>query len=279
MRKGIAVVVLLAAVWGATGLFSSEPAAVRTFPDSAANQGVFSVGEKLVYNVRYGFISLGKITVTVTGTEETEEGMRYTAEAEMQSYSGVPFVSLHHIYTSGMSPDFYSHWFKSLERDKSRWLLMRYEFDYDDMQVIVEEGKQEEVEVVDTVDTLAISDYYQDGLSLFFFARGYVTSDRLMTIPTMVNKDVYTTDFTFNGGKTSKKIKAIGYPVEVTEFSGRANFSGIFGLTGAFRGWFSSDEAAIPIEAKLRVIIGNITVELIEWDRPGWNPPRYASND
>ncbi len=275
MGRIFLIAICIIALVTSAAVISSEPDATVTFPQSNGNAHVFKIGEELVYNVRYGFISLGKITVTVTGSKETSNGTLYQATADIASYSGVPFVSLHHIYSSEMTPRFYSMWFESLERNKDEWDVMRFNFDYDRMRVLVEEGLQGNEELT---DTLEIDNYYQDGLSLFYFARGFIGTDENITIPTLVNKDVVTTDFVFNGARTSRKSKGVDYPVDVIELRGRANFSGIFGMTGAFRGWFSNDDAAIPIEAKLRVLIGNVTVELIEWNRPGWNPPGYASN-
>jgi hypothetical protein len=74
--------------------------------------------------------------------------------------------------------------------------------------------------------------------------------------------------------KTSCEIDAVEYPIDTIEFDGRAEFVGIFGLTGGFSGWFSNDEAAIPIVAKMKVILGSVRVELKRWNRPGWVPPR-----
>jgi hypothetical protein len=244
----------------------------------SGNSQVFEIGEQLKYNVRYGFISLGSITVTVYDTVDAYGGVEYLARADIKSYSGVPFVNLHHIYFSRMSSMLFSNHFEGLEKSKNAWLIMRYSFEYDSMRVIIEEGEQSSETRITDVDTLSINGFFQDGLSLLYFARGFVASDLTPTIPTLVNKDIVTTEFRFNEKRTSKKSKAVDYPVDVVEFSGKANFSGIFGMTGAFRGWFSGDIAAIPIEAKLRVLIGNITVELIEWNRPGWIPPRYTND-
>jgi hypothetical protein len=66
----------------------------------------------------------------------------------------------------------------------------------------------------------------------------------------------------------------VDYPVDVVHFDGNMDFVGIFGLTGGFEGWFSNDEARVPILAKMKVLIGSVTVELMKWTRPGWNPPR-----
>jgi hypothetical protein len=44
-------------------------------------------------------------------------------------------------------------------------------------------------------------------------------------------------------------------------------------MTGEFTGWFSDDEAAVPIKGKLNVLLGSVTVELIQWKRDSWSPP------
>jgi hypothetical protein len=275
MRRILISAIVLVLLGTASSPYSGETDIDLLFNGNTGNRKVFEIGEELVYNVRYGFISLGKITVTITGVKETSNGPLYQATADIASYSGVPFVSLHHIYSTEMNPSFYSMWFQSLEKNKDRWDLMRLHFDYDHMKVLVEEGLIGNEELT---DTLEIDNYFQDGLSLFYFARGFIGTDENLTIPTLVNKDVVTTDFIFNGERTSRKSKVVDYPVEVIELTGRANFSGVFGMTGAFRGWFSNDYASIPIEAKLRVLIGNVTVELIEWSRSGWTPPKYAND-
>ena len=45
-------------------------------------------------------------------------------------------------------------------------------------------------------------------------------------------------------------------------------------LKGSFEGWFSDDEARIPIVSKMNVYVGNVVIELVKWKRPGWVPPR-----
>jgi hypothetical protein len=67
--------------------------------------------------------------------------------------------------------------------------------------------------------------------------------------------------------------------VDVVHFEGRADFEGIFGMTGDFEGWFSNDEARVPILAKMKVIIGNIRIELTKWNREGWKPPKFVEQE
>ena len=68
------------------------------------------------------------------------------------------------------------------------------------------------------------------------------------------------------------------YPVDVMKLDGRADFVGVFGLTGGFEGLFSNDVAGIPITARMKVILGSVKVELKSWKRDNWIPPK-ASNE
>jgi hypothetical protein len=96
-----------------------------------------------------------------------------------------------------------------------------------------------------------------------------------MNIPCLVTEQKVNTyiDFT-NQQRQTVTLDAVDYPVDVIGFEGTAEFVGIFGLTGDFEGWFSNDDARIPIVAKMKVIIGSVTLDLVSWNRPGWTPPR-----
>ncbi len=83
-----------------------------------------------------------------------------------------------------------------------------------------------------------------------------------------------TTEIHFQNTYEKKEVDAVNYPVGVVYFDGRADFTGIFGLTGGFEGWFSNDDARIPITAKLKVILGSVRVELTKWKRNAWTPPQ-----
>ena len=75
--------------------------------------------------------------------------------------------------------------------------------------------------------------------------------------------------------RTEAEIDAVDYPVEVVEFDGRMDYEGVYGLTGYFQGWFTNDEARIPIVARMKVILGSVKVQLQKWQRGGWQPPKY----
>ena len=114
---------------------------------------------------------------------------------------------------------------------------------------------------------------------MFYFARGYVKSGQAAVIPTFINGNKGKTYFDFTDKTTDKEIDSITYPIDVIEFEGEADWVGIFGLTGGFRGWFSNDEARVPIVAKMKVIIGSVKVTLQSWKRSGWRPTQYIEKD
>ncbi|MEO8168189.1 MAG: DUF3108 domain-containing protein, partial [bacterium] len=125
-----------------------------------------------------------------------------------------------------------------------------------------------------TYDTLKLSySRFQDGTSILYFARAHAYDLKPTSVATLVRGKAGITNFYFPGERTTETIDAVSHPIKVIQIEGKADFEGIFGLTGDFVGWFSDDAAAIPIKAKMKVILGSITLELKEWKRPGWSPP------
>jgi hypothetical protein len=232
---------------------------------------VLDVGEELVYNVRYGFIDLGQVRIYTLNKVRTATFVGYNGKARIDSYSGVPFVDLHATFESLMDSAIFSRVFLGKTKEDSYWEFSRYTFDYDNNKVILETGKRDTI--VEQRDTLEVREHYNDGLSLFFFARDNLMSGKRMNIPTLVKEKKVNTMIDFTNNRTSVEVEAIDYPVDVIGFRGSAEFVGIFGLTGDFEGWFSNDDARVPILAKMKVIIGSVTIELMRWERKGWTPP------
>ncbi len=233
---------------------------------------VLEENEELTYNVRYGPFNLGQVRVKVLSSWESSGSRVYHCRALIDSYKGVPFVSLHAVYESVVDSAVFSRWFLGKNREGDTWHFGRYTFDYAHGRGIMEVGDRDTI--VSKRDTMAISTPLQDGLSLFFYAREHLYDNRNVTIPTVVSEKEATTRIDFLNERAKAEVDAVEYPVDVVHFEGVADFVGIYGLTGGFEGWFSNDEARVPILAKMQVILGSVTIELMEWKRPGWTPPR-----
>jgi hypothetical protein len=231
----------------------------------------FLPGEDLIYNVRYGFIDLGQVRIKVINGVRTTSYMAYEGKALIDSYK-LPFVDLHAIFESLMDSTAYSHLFTGYSKDGDRWNASRYNFQYDKKRVLIEQGERDSA--VAKRDTLKIDGVCQDGLSLFFYAREHLYTGWKVNVPGVVKEQKVSAFINFKKEHKSVEVDAIDYPVDVVALDGHLDFEGLYGLTGDFEGWFSNDEARIPILAKMKVLIGSVTVELMKWTRQGWIPPR-----
>jgi hypothetical protein len=255
-------------------VYAEEPPPITFILQDPSQQNIFQVGEELMYNVSYAFFDLGSVKIQVLDTV-TKSGVKlYKAKAYIDSYSGVPFVNLHYVFYSEISPNFYTTFFSSHNTaDPKKMEYLQYVFDYPNKKVRYTLGVNPTNEVVKE-GVEPITEFQQDGLSLFFFARNNVREKKKITTPVFLNEKSSSTDFNFMNKVISQEIDAVEYPIETVEFEGNAKFTGIFGMTGYFRGFFSNDEAAVPIVAKMKVLLGSIHIELSQWKRPGWIPPK-----
>jgi hypothetical protein len=229
-------------------------------------------GEELLYEVSFLGIKLGTIRVITESNENLNNRPIYKAKAFIDSYEGIPFVDLHAVFNSWFDPSVtYSHKFSASMKEKDYWLFDQTLYEYDKQQIVIEKFKKNEKYFSRKIKT---NKKWNDGLSIFFLAREFTKSGKSIKIPTVMDKDTVYTYINFHGRRENVEIKSIGYPVRTVTFNGKAEWTGIYGLTGYFEGWFSDDEASVPIKAKMNVYIGSINIELIKWTRPGWKPPR-----
>ncbi|MDD8017850.1 MAG: DUF3108 domain-containing protein [Bacteroidota bacterium] len=235
--------------------------------------GIFMVGEELEYNVSYTVFDLGSVKFHILDTTSKNGKTAYVVKAFVDSYSGVPFVSLHQVFYSEMTSEPYSLYFSNHNTANPKEMpFNKYSFDYDDKKVTYQAGKDPENSISKTGEE-PISGPQQDGLSLFYYARAHCRQVTKEATPIFVNDKTFYTQFNFMNKIGSQEIDAVKYPIQTNEFDGTADFTGIFGLTGYFRGFFSNDDASIPIVAKMKVLLGSIHIELTKWNRPGWTPP------
>jgi hypothetical protein len=229
-------------------------------------------GEELTYNVRYAFLDLGQIRIKITAKEHKAGATTYAGIAYIDSYKNVPLVDLHAIFQSMIDSTVFSRGFTGKMKQDNAWDFSRYQFNYDRRMVAMEMGQKDTV--IAKRDTLWIDGPCQDGLSLFFFARHHLFDGKDANVSAIVTEKKVNTFIRFDKRRDEVEIDAVDYPIDVVGFEGNAEFVGIFGLTGGFDGWFSNDDARVPIIAHMKVILGSVTIELMSWKRPGWTPPR-----
>ena len=236
-----------------------------------SSKTVIGDGEEYVYEVSWTVFKIGTIHLKVSP--------RYSVEARVNSYPSVPFVDLHSAHYCEMDSSFYSVATHTAEKRENDWCGMNYVYDLPRKRLIVEETHQKDPESppfsTQVKDTLSLpSTQFVDGLAIAFFPRLFIHSVRTIEVPTVLYAKIGTTTYRFSNNRTTEGIDALDAPVKVVEFDGNTTAVGIFGMTGDFTGWFSDDDAAVPIKGELKVLLGSVTVELIKWNRKGWNPPQ-----
>jgi len=272
----IPAVILSAIIISGTVILSS--AAAQNKPASGAPDSVFQLGEELTYNVSYASIDIGRVRIRLEDTVRRNGQLFYRAAAYIDSYKGIPFVNLHAVYENNIAPDGYSTWFRARDKDDERWVSTEYIFDYPGRSIRVEIGDWKSGKI-DSRDTIKVDTLYQDGLSMFYFARKNLFCGRKVKIPAVVREKKGNAFIDFKGQRCKEEVEAIKYPLDLVHFEGQAGFVGIFGLTGDFEGWFTNDAARVPVIANMKVILGNIRIELESWKRAGWIPPRYSGEN
>ena len=234
---------------------------------------MFQPGEVLEYEVSYLGILLGTIKMTVERADTLHGSNIIKAKADIDTAPGIPFVEFHSVFESWMDASAqYSHQFVSSSKAKTGWEYTRYDFLHEQGKIHIEEGikntKQKETDIL-------TPKRWNDGLSLFFFAREFVKSGRYVNVPTAINSDTSRTLINFRDiQRENLTINNVKYPVKTLYFKGEAKWKGIYGLEKDFEGWFSDDDARVPIRAKMKVIIGKVDIQLVRWKRANWSPPQ-----
>ena len=243
-----------------------------------------AVGEELTYLVTYSFMELGEVRIKIRDKKEVNGKTYYSTIAYIDSYPGIPFVNIHQTYESNVSSlpdlsadkagDYYSYFFRGVNKEAEPFTYTDYYFDYEKNKVRVKKGRFSPAKIwTDSVGS--INKFYQDGLSIFFYARMNCGQNKSVDVPCLVAEKKVFTKINFYNEINDVSIDAVDYDIECVRLDGEMDFISIFGLTGHFEGWFTNDEASIPVVAKMKVIIGNITLELVSWKRKGWQPPKY----
>lgn len=232
---------------------------------------VYIDGEDLVYEVSWTFVKLGTVHIKTLGNLK--------AIAYIDSYDGLPFVDLHSVNYTQMDSSFYCRSGYAIDKDGNDWKGLSYSATPGTGRVAIEGLSQHDPASPpfkrEPMDTIQLSTRaFVDGLSIGYFPRLFIHSVRTANVTTLLKGKVGTTTFYFTDNRTTESIDALDDPVRVVEVEGTTNAVGVFGMTGDFTGWFSDDACSVPIKGKLKVLLGSVTIELVKWNRKGWQPPQ-----
>ena len=233
------------------------------------------VGEDLTYVVKYAFFNLGEIRFNVVEKTRLKDTCVYKTVAYIDSYPDLPFVNIHQVYESYIDSSSLLplKFFAQIFGEDT--ILVNYDFIGDSivqMQKAISGGRK-----IWFDSTAIIHQPVQDGLSILYFVRSSFGKEQTIHFPCFVNEGEETTTISFYNEPEPASIEAVEYEIDCLYLDGYTDFVSVYGMTGNFEGWFSNDKYAVPIRAKLNVIIGSVDLELIKWNSELWNPPLYKN--
>ena len=248
------------------------------FKTASCHEKILEVGEELNYKVYYGFIKLGEVSFRISGTYTENKKTYYNAIARIKSYEGVPFVNINYIFETRfehIDDEIFSARFFSSEFKSKSITNIEYLFNYPDNLINIKKDIDNK-SLKDTSVYLSELTKLQDGLSLFYNARLKSFSNKNYKVPVFINEKQSSLRYSFNMNRDVISDDIADYDISVIKVAGVADFVGVFGLTGEFIGWFSDDDARVPVKYQFNVTIGSISLELVSYKKKNWKPPVYT---
>ncbi|PWB74720.1 hypothetical protein C3F09_03260 [candidate division GN15 bacterium] len=254
----VSVLVVVYFVTAASGEADTGSIRPDTITDPSKAQRVidntsFGVGEKLTFDINYGFINAGSATMEVKRLIEYQGRPCYLIQTTAQSNSF--FSSFYRVEDSVESitdaVGIFSWWFQKNLNEGSYKARRVCSFDQPNQRVV--EGK----------DTISVAPFVQDALSTLFYVR---------TQKLEVGKSVYLDNYV--DGKAYKlevkvlrketvKVDAGSFDCIVVE--PLTSSVGVFKHEGRLTVWLTDDRLKMPVLMKSKVLVGSISAELIDF--------------
>lgn len=216
----------------------------------------FKDGEILRFKVKWGFIRVGTVEISQRIIEPSYPPWYLV---QMRASSTEFKVVLH--ASSPTNSRFV------LEKGKEKQTRTVYWYDSQQNLILMENWENGNLL---RRTSHSYEDAYYDVLGLIMMMRCLLDSGGTVTLPTIVDSGLKDTDLNFTDVVKKIKVSAFERPVKARQVEGMAKWKAWAGLSGPFEGWFSDDEAAIPLKIRLRVSLGTITLELEQVHRPEW---------
>ncbi len=246
-------------LWVQIGFAQEDPSAVSVTPvqepnfDRYIENVAFGVGEKLFFDINYGFINAGSATMEVERLIE---------------YQGRP---CYQIVTHARSNSFFSNFYRVEDRiesivDALGVFSWRFSKDLSEGNYKAENtysfGQRENVVYYDG-DTVDVGAYIQDALSTLYYVR---------TQPLQVGKSIYVDNFV-DGKKYHLEVQVLKketISVDAGTFDcivvePLSENVGVFKHEGRLKVWLTDDYIKMPVLMKSKVVVGSISAELTDF--------------
>lgn len=226
--------------------------------------GLLKWHEVFTYEVKYSFIKLGEIKVEVINNTLYRGEQAWHLRGIIKSAPGIPFVGreenhYHSIFqVVDGAPRELVYWKDNV--DEGQMNEERYLYDYDSLNVYVYKNGE-------MVDTLDLEQPATSGPLMFFFSRLHAGEQISSRTFIYVDEQKGAIDMEYTLKTDEREYKAFENPITTFYAEGEADFKGPFGFGGDFKTWFSDDNLRLPVEAHVKVWLGNVKVRIIDYKK------------
>ena len=263
-RSVLAAVVLFGAlsvvyfVAAASGEADSTKVDVDSLTDPAQarrtiENNAFGVGEKLTFDINYGFINAGTASMEVSRLIEYNDRPCYQIQTHAQSNSF--FSSFYRVEDRVESIiDAVGIFSWRFEKDLSEGSYKaKRQCTFDQPRQLVCEGK----------DTIAVAPFIQDALSSLYFVRTQkLEVGNSLYLDNYVDGKPYKLEVKVLREETIK-VDAGSFDCLVVE--PLTSSVGVFKHEGRLTVWLTNDRLKMPVLMKSKVLVGSISAELIDF--------------
>jgi len=233
----------------------------------------FQSGEVLQYKVKWSFIRLGTVVIRQELTNP-DDPSTFCVRMTVRSAQGLPFINVHFINQTILwkyQPSVRTEMIVSGDDETVR---TSYIYDSTIGQVIMIDSAQGKLVRRESIPS-AIPCF--DALGLLMMARIFSGSGDTLSLATLNDYKISQTDIMFTDEVEHLDVDASETPIRCRRFEGNAQWEGssFAGMTGAFRGWISDDEASVPVRAEVGIFLGSVVLELEQYERS----PRFSKGE
>lgn len=225
-------------------------------------QEILKWHEVFTYEVRYSLFKLGEVKVEVVGDTLYKGRKSWYIRTIITSNPAIPFVGkeenwYNSIFTETDSlPRAQLYWRDNVDDEK--YDDIRYEFDQSANKVYMREEDSRR-------DTLDLESYGSSGQMSFIIGRLYAGTETSLRLPVYINMKKGYITITNTKKIEAREYEAFEEPVSTYFSEGQTSIEGPFGFTGKFKSWYLADDLRVPLEAHVKVWLGNVRVKLINY--------------
>lgn len=225
---------------------------LRTVPQSA-----FGVGERLVFDVNYGFVTAGEAVLAITGSEKIGNRKCYRVEVNITSVPSFSlFYKVEDRYLTFIDMESLAPWrFEQHIREGSYRRDFVAEFDQHKGTATTTDGGS--FETPQYVHDIMSAFYYVRALDL----RGRQKGDQIV-LQNFYKDKTYELVVKFLG-RQELEVAAGTFKTVVVEPLVREG--GLFKSEGRIVVWLTDDDRKLPVRVNTKVVIGSIDTELREY--------------